>query len=509
MLTRLPATQGGQAVSPNQQATSAHRFEAIIETAPDAMVIADEKGKIVLVNRQTEVIFGYPRSELLGSQVEMLMPAGFRTKHQAHRSGYHEKPKVRAMGSGLELFAMRKDGSQFRVEISLSPLGTPGGNLVFASIRDITERIKAEEKFKSLLEAAPDAMIIANEKGEIVLVNQQTEAVFGYDRTELIGRPVEQLMPTAFRERHKMHRTNFFTYPKVRSMGIGLELYALRKNGSQFPVEISLSPLDTGQGMLVSASVRDITDRKNLEEQLRMFNKDLEEQVRAKTKDLQEAYENVRQLAIRLEDIREEERSSIAREIHDEIGQQLTGIKMDISWLSQTINPAEGDALAERFRDARQLVDNSIRTVRKISTELRPAILDDLGIIAAIQWQSEEFEKRYAIKTKFRSMPFDIFLPSRIAIALFRICQESLTNVARHSFAKNVTILFLEEENAITLTIKDDGIGFDIEEKKFKGTLGLFGMRERALLIGGELQIISERGAGTTLTVTFKNPTEP
>jgi len=254
---------------PDDHTGSVQRLTSVLEAAPDAMVIANESGKIVQVNRQAEVIFGYDRTELLGSQIEMLMPESFRSRHETYRAGYHAKPRVRAMGSGLELFARRKDGTQFRVEISLSPLPTNDGNLVFASIRDITERTRADEKFRSLLEAAPDAMIIANEKGEIVLVNQQTESVFGYNRSELIGKPVEQLMPSTFRQRHRHYRTEYFSNPKVRAMGSGLELFAVRKDGSQFPVEISLSPLETDEGILVSASVRDITERKRADEKFK------------------------------------------------------------------------------------------------------------------------------------------------------------------------------------------------------------------------------------------------
>jgi len=472
------------------------------------MVIADESGRIVSVNRQTEVIFGYDRSELVGSQVELLMPAGFRDRHVSHRMSYHEKPRVRAMGSGLELFAMRKDGTQFRVEISLAPLATDEGNMVFASVRDITERVRAEEKFRSLLEAAPDAMIIANEKGEIVLVNQQAETIFGYSRSELVGGQVELLMPEVFRESHRGHRARYSAYPKVRAMGTGLELYARRKNGTQFPVEISLSPLATAEGMLVSASVRDITDRKNLENQLRLFNKALEEQVKLKTETLLESYENIRQLAARLEDIREEERSSIAREIHDEIGQQLTGIKMDVSWIGRRVDGSGDAELTERIHDAMELLDSSIRTVRKISTELHPGILNDLGLVAAIAWQSQEFEKRSGIHTEFVSMEDQLDLPSRIAIGLFRICQESLTNVARHSGANNVAIRLSRDGGGVFLMIEDDGKGFDVEEKRNKGTMGLVGMKDRVLMMGGELRIDSVPGRGTCLAVNLKHPGE-
>ncbi len=249
-----------------EQKKAEDKFKSLLESAPDAMIIANEKGEIVLVNQQTEILFGYKKEELIGQQVEILLPVTLHQKHTEHRAGYFKQPKVRSMGAGLELFALRKDGTQFPVEISLSPLETAEGTLVSAAIRDITERKKAEETFKGLLESAPDAMVIANKKGKIVLVNQQTEILFGYKKGELIDQNVEILLPINLHQKHTEHRARYFKQPRVRAMGAGLELFAIRKDGTQFPVEISLSPLETTEGTLVSAAIRDITERKKAEE---------------------------------------------------------------------------------------------------------------------------------------------------------------------------------------------------------------------------------------------------
>ncbi|MFJ3224683.1 PAS domain S-box protein [Streptomyces sp. NPDC086783] len=243
-------------------------FRALLEAAPDAMVIVDDAGVIRLVNAQTESLFGYPRSELLGRPVEILVPQRFRAQHPGHRMGYSDNQQVRPMGANLELYGLRRDGAEFPVEISISPLQTPDGLLISAAVRDVSERQAAEARFRALLEAAPDAIVIVDDGGTIQLVNAQTETLFGYGREELLGRQVEMLVPQRFHRYHPAHRHGYVDNRRVRPMGAGLDLHGLRKDGVEFPVEISLSPLETPEGTLVSAAIRDVSERKAAEAQL-------------------------------------------------------------------------------------------------------------------------------------------------------------------------------------------------------------------------------------------------
>ena len=260
-----------------QNPTPAQRLsEKLFEFSPDAILITNAAGCIANANAQVERIFGYSRDELMGQPVEILIPERFRQVHPSHRGAYFANPQLRPMGVGLELFGRRKDGTEVPVDIMLSPVENGGETLVLCVVRDVSEKKRAEralrqseQELRSLFEYSPDVIVVSDHHGRIVRVNAQVENVFGYGRDELIGQPVETLVPERYRNIHPRHRESYGSQPRVRSMGAGLELYARRKDGTEFPVDIMLGPLQVPGGRLVLSVIRDLRQRKEAEEALR------------------------------------------------------------------------------------------------------------------------------------------------------------------------------------------------------------------------------------------------
>ncbi len=255
------------------------RLATLLDSVPDGVVVADNKGKIEWVNKQTVELFGYENDEILGKPVETLLPKRYRDKHVAHRDGYAKAPRVRNMGEALELLGRHKTGEEFPIAVSLSPVTIDQGQRVIASVRDITaqrddiRRIRdLNKRLSTLLNDAPDGVIVAGADGRITSVNLQAELLFGYDRTELLGQQVELLLPKSLRERHVGFRSDFAKSPRKRSMGAGLDLFGLHKDGTEIPVLVSLSPIETDDGSQVIAAVRDMTGQKRNETHIAELN---------------------------------------------------------------------------------------------------------------------------------------------------------------------------------------------------------------------------------------------
>ncbi|HTB64654.1 MAG TPA: PAS domain S-box protein, partial [Steroidobacteraceae bacterium] len=278
------------------------RYRGLLEAAPDAMVVVNQSGEIVLLNLQAEKTFGYRRDELLGQKVINIIPEGFAERLIADGLRSAEEALAQQIGTGIELTARRKDGSEFPMELMLSPLGSEDGILVTAAIRDISVRKAAEThlaqmegRYRGLLEAAPDAMVVVNQHGEIVLLNLQAESKFGYRRDELLGQKVTNIIPEGFAERLIADGLRSAEEALAQQIGTGIELTARRKDGSEFPMELMLSPLASASGILVTVAIRDITTRRTAEalllqkvEELYRSNEELQQFAYIASHDLQE-----------------------------------------------------------------------------------------------------------------------------------------------------------------------------------------------------------------------------
>lgn len=484
------------------------RFRDLLESTPDAIVMVNVTGRIVLVNSQAERVFGYARTELLGQAVEMLLPHRYRGAHLGHRSGFFGQPRTRTMGAGLELHGLHKDRGEFPVEISLSPIDTEEGTMVMSAIRDITDRKRADQKFKDLLEAAPDAMVIVNREGRIVLVNSQAVKLFGWSRDELLGQPIELLVPERFGARHPEHRHRFFAEPRSRSMGAGLDLYGLRKDKSEFPVEISLSPLETEEGLFVSSAIRDVTERKRIEQVLRDKNLELENAALVKDRFL----------------------ASMSHELRTPLNAIIGFTGTLLMKLPGPLNPEQEKQLRIVQTGAKHLLSliNDLLDVAKLSANKVTLNLELVDCKALV----EEVSATLELEARRKGLAFAVQVPTQaVALqtdrrALSQILINLVGNAIKFTQEGRVDVVLHELPmpdggRSVQLRVQDTGPGIALQEqprlfeafsrvesadrRHHEGTgLGLHLSRKLAEALGGTLGFDSEEGRGSTFVLELQ-----
>jgi len=342
-----------------------------------------------------------------------------------------------------------------------------------------------DARLAAIVDSAMDAIITVDQAQNVVQFNRAAERLFDCAREDALGGPLERFLPQRHRAAHRGHIDKFGTTGTTsRRMGDMTTLWALRADGSEFPIEASISQANDGERRFYTVILRDITRRKQFEEELQRSQREL------------------RELSARVLEAREEEKAHIARELHDELGQMLTALKMDLAELRRRL-PAGDDALAGMVGAMDTLLDRTVSATRRISADLRPLMLDDLGLAEAADWLIQEFAKRSGVACDVNLPAAETLqgMPKTVATALYRALQESLTNIARHSGARKAWIVIALEDGEIRMEVEDDGRGIAAADLAKPRSLGLKGMRERFTFIGGALEIDAAPRGGTRLRI--------
>jgi hypothetical protein len=486
-------------VAEQRTEASQARLSAIVDSAMDAIITVEENQHIVLFNRAAEKLFQCSRGEALGTPLERFIPERFRAAHGGHIERFARTGVTsRRMGDVTTLWALRTDGEEVPIEASISQAAEGGRHLYTVILRDISRRLQAQEESEgmrtaldatqarlgAIVDSAMDAVITVDEEQKIVLFNRAAEQLFRVQRDTMLGASLDRLLPARFRGAHRGHLEHFGrTGVTSRRMGDVTTLWALRPGSEEeFPIEASISQVLEGGRRYFTVILRDITVRKQAEDALVASKQEL------------------RELSARVLEAREDEKTRIARELHDELGQLLTALKMDLSWLRERV--VDG-AAAPKLEEMGRLLDQTVSSTRRISADLRPLMLDDLGLADAASWLVDDFGKRYGIASRI-----DIaadggleHLSKNVSTTVYRAIQESLTNIARHSGAKNAWVVLAADNGSLEVEVEDDGRGIAPEDLAKARSLGLRGMRERIAFIGGSFEVARAPRGGTRLKI--------
>ncbi|MGZ5033226.1 MAG: PAS domain-containing sensor histidine kinase [Usitatibacter sp.] len=472
------------------------RVGDIVESAMDAIITINEQQRVVKFNAAAERAFRWPRAAVVGQRLDMLIPERYRGAHLGHIERFgHTATTSRGMGAQTVLYGLRADGAEFPIEASISQHSEEGGKLFTVILRDVTERVRSEEmlarsetRLRGILDSAMDAIITVDERQHIVLFNKAAEAVFGCGRDEAIGAPLAWFIPDRFRGAHAEHLNRFAEGgTSSRRMGKQRTVMGLRRNGEEFPIDASISQITEQGRKLFTVILRDVTERTRQEEALR------------------HSRDEIRALGLASNSLREQEKSRVARELHDELGQALTALKLDVGWLKARAGQAD-DEIRRKLDAMQVLLDGTVAATRRISTDLRPLVLDDLGLAAAADWLAQNFTDRTGIPCELAVGEGFEDVPDPHATTIFRVLQESLTNVAKHAQARNVEVTLTEETDRMILVVRDDGRGISPDGPRNPSSFGILGLRERAYLLGGEVSIKSSPGRGTIVEMRLPHP---
>ena len=477
----------------------------LLEFAPDAVVGVDERGEIQLVNSRTEVVFGYGRGELIGRAVETLVPSGIRSDHVGHRDRYFESPRTRPMGAGLDLYARRKDGTEFPCEISLSTVATDAGMMALAAIRDITERRRDRDDLRRAVRRLQAATEVAIAVGGETDLERVLDAIVERGRALVEARALIILLREA--DEIVVAATAAVAGgldPKVGHLRFSVEeaseeVLLGRITGADLAENESgralIAPLlFRNQSLGLVVALDHIGDPGHFDDEhqrmLDAFAASAASGVATARSMAEERLQNTIDAA-------EQERGRWARELHDETLQSLAVLRMRLASALRDESPGE---LHETGQDAVRQIDDEIVKLRRLITELRPASLDTIGLEAALYALAQQHQRAGSIRIDCN---FDLTREASerpaavLETAVYRLVQEALNNVSKHSMAQQAVLTIHESDSHIEIEISDDGVGF--EPNLVREGFGLVGMRERAALLGGALRINSTRGSGTSV----------
>jgi len=474
----------------------AARLDAILRSAMDAIITIDGAHRIVMFNAAAETLFRCSAADTIGTTLDRFIPESLRARHRAHIEQFARTGEtLRRMDHQSALRALRADGTVFPMEASISQVTVGSEKLLTVIVRDVSARAHAEAEMRlaqqevlqgqvrleAIVRSAMDAIITVDGSQRVVLFNAAAEEMFRCSAAQATGQPLENFIPARFRGAHRVHVEHFVHRGATsRRMGNQSALAGLRADGTEFPIEASISHATVGGQRLLTVILRDITTRVLAE------------------RAILRAHDELRELAVAMQEVREAERTRIARELHDELGQALTALKMDVDLLESSL-PGGRPELLERIVAMRELLDFTVATTRRISADLRPLVLDDLGLGAAAEWLMQHLVQRAGLAYGLHIDPACAELGEPQASALFRILQESLTNVTRHAQASRVDVSLESAGTEAVLRVSDDGIGIDAAADPKPGSFGLRGIRERVLLLGGSVVVSGLPGRGTSV----------